>query len=708
MKMEPKTERLRLDEILTRQGKLSETQLKVALIFQKIYGGKLASHILHHGYMNESELVDALSEHFACPGVVLANQDIPKSTLELIPKNVVIARRVIPFAYDVNQNLLSVACENPADKSLIMELTRITGNANIKLFVAVETSLNLAIGRHYGYSNAAVKEASESMDTSDVVTESIGQEIISHKTVSRNAKAILITIQNADAAVLLKRLFEKGQHDVLVIESIDDLIDLIAIKEFDYVFIHELLLGNNLNIINRIREKYPQTEIRIFSSVADMLMDKKGFRNEVALQQNLELFASLLTIKERLPNNYNAKFSRYVERVCDRLPLSIEEKTLVINAAYLYDRAKFYYLSAEPRDFQTLIMLATKLLQSVFYEPAVIEIIRCMYIDLRKKTGKQESLELLGGNILTVVDMFCDAVPPNRRITLNRFDAIKAKYKTLVGFRLLETVVKAFISLMQEEVINSPESTRIGQIMIYSDQPDQTMALDHRLRSERFRTIVAKSLDSFYLLYNRSKPDILVMYLSGGPREIIALINEIIANGVDIKKNPTVLMVDNVAIPSLTSLCERGIEDVIDREASFDFVLLKINKILTQWEIMSAVPREDELKRLGSHGSLSDLNLIDLLQALGPSQRSTKIIVTPSGSSKDQLEIFLDQGNIIFAQLGNLQGPEAIYAGMTWGSGNWTIEPIERKDLMQSNNDLSNESILMEGCRLIDEMNQKL
>lgn len=707
MKMDEKTERLRLDEILTRQGKLSETQLKVALIFQKIYGGKLASHILHHGYMNESELVDALSEHLGCPGVALANQDIPKSTLDLIPYNVAIARRVIPFAYNANQNHLNVACENPADKSLITELIRITGIANIKLFVAVEASLNMAIGRHYGYSNAAVK-AAESGGGTDVAAESIGQEIISRKTVSRNAPAILIAIQDADSAILLKQLFKKDQYNVVVIESIDDLIDLIAIKEFNYVFIHELLLENHLDIINRIREKCPLTEIRIFSAVADMLMDKKGLRNEVALQQNLELFASLLTIKERLPNNYNAKFSRYVERICNRLSLTVQEKTLVINAAYLYDRAKFYYLSAEPRDFRNLIMLATKLLQSIFYEPAVIEILRCMYIDLRKKTGEQVSLELLGGNILTIVDMLCDTVPPNRRITQKRFDAIIAKYKTLVGSRLLETVVKAFNSLMQEEVINSSELTLTDQIMVYSDQPDQILALDQRLRNERFRTIMATSLESFYLLYNRSKPDILVMYLSGGPREIIALINEIITNGIDIKKIPTILMVDNKAIPSLTSLCERGIEDIIDREASFDFVILKINKIHTQWEIMSSEPREEEMKRLGSRGSLSDLNLIDLLQALGPSQRSTKIVVTPSGSGKDQLEIYLDQGNIIFAQLGDLQGSEAIYAGMTWVNGSWTVESIERKDLMQSNTDLSNESILMEGCRLIDEMNQKL
>lgn len=102
------------------------------------------------------------------------------------------------------------------------------------------------------------------------------------------------------------------------------------------------------------------------------------------------------------------------------------------------------------------------------------------------------------------------------------------------------------------------------------------------------------------------------------------------------------------------------------------------------------------------------MNIIDLLQALGPGQRTTKIIATPAGSTTDRLEIYLDRGNIVFAQLGDLQGAEAIYAGMTWEEGTWAIEPIEREELIRSNNEFSNESILIEGCRLIDEMNQKL
>ncbi len=706
--MDSKPQRLRLDEILTRQGKISETQLKVALKYQKIYGGKLASHILHHGFMTEAALVEALAEHFGCRGVVLSNLDIPKSTLELIPHSVAVAHRVIPFAYEKEKNLLRVACENPADEGLITELSHLTGIPNIQLSVAVEISLNLSISRHYGYEYTETKSPEEEAGKTANAHSSFEIEANPNEAISRSEKTVLLAVHDSNSGAMMKQILESSHYDVVVTRSIEEVIDLVAIMEFKYIFIQESMPGDHTLIFNRIREKYPLTKSRSFTSVADLILNNTGLQNECELRQNLELFTSLLTIKERLPRNYNPKFSHYVGQLCERLSLSADEKTLITNVAYLYDRAKFYFISSEPRDFSTLIKLATSLFQSMYYEPAVIEILRSMHIDLRKKSEGRISLELLGGNILTIVDLFCDALPSNRRITMDRFELIKAEFMTQVGSRLLEKVVDAFCSSIKEETLNTPQFTQIGQIMIYSDQPAKTMALDVRLRKEGFRTILAKSLDSFYHLYERSEPDMLVLHLSGGPRDIIVLTNSLVADGIDIKKIPTILMVEDAVIPSLTSLCERGVEEIVDKESNIDLVILKINKIHTHREEGSSTTGDSSESRIGSRGSLSDMNLIDLLQALGPGQRTTKLLINPSDGGKDRLEIFLDRGNIVFARLGDLQGAEAIYAGMTWEDGTWVVEPITRQDLVHPNTDLSNESILMEGCRLMDELNQRL
>ena len=706
--MSPKTPRPRLDEILSRQGKISEAQLTVALQYQKIYGGKLASHILHHGFLTEAELVNALSEHFSCPGTELANINLPKSTLDFIPQNVATARRVIPVAYHPDEDCLDVACENPTDDDLVTEIAHVAGVKNVKLYVAVETSLNLAIKRHYGPEVAEVKSAANSGEDKNHPVEGADSRRIDFENLSPEGDTILIVVRDSDTGRLLREILERDGHRVLTASSPDDIIDLTAILEFQYIFVHEQSLQDQLRSIRHIRDRFPSMQIRVFSSASDLLLDSTTNKSEGILQQNLELFTSLLIMKERRPKNYNPLFSRYVDQLCDQLTLTARQKMMVMNAAYLYDRAKFYYMAAEPREFRTLIVLATKLLQSAYYEPAVIQILRHMHIDLGERTTGPTPFELVAGNTLTIVDMFCDSVLSNRRVTVDQFEKLKSKLEGYVGSRLLPEIVTAFNTFMQNEILGPPDFAPVTQIMIYSDQPGHTLALDHRLRSERFRTIVANSLESFYHLCNRSQPDMLVMNLSNDPREIISLINEVVARGVDIKEIPTVLMVKNETIPALTSLCEHGIEDIIDRDSNLDFVVLKIEKIRNRWSMRSSGLLAAEANRVGSRGSLSDMNIIDLLQALGPGQRTTKIIATPAGSTTDRLEIYLDRGNIVFAQLGDLQGAEAIYAGMTWEEGTWAIEPIEREELIRSNNEFSNESILIEGCRLIDEMNQKL
>ena len=110
--------------------------------------------------------------------------------------------------------------------------------------------------------------------------------------------------------------------------------------------------------------------------------------------------------------------------------------------------------------------------------------------------------------------------------------------------------------------------------------------------------------------------------------------------------------------------------------------------------------REELLEQAGAVGHLEDMNLIDLLQALGPSQKTAKVTVN---SGRDSLVIFLKQGAIMNAETANCSGPEAVYEGIAWKKGSWTIQPVDPETLPPQNTYYSNESLLMEGCRLLDE-----
>jgi hypothetical protein len=106
------------------------------------------------------------------------------------------------------------------------------------------------------------------------------------------------------------------------------------------------------------------------------------------------------------------------------------------------------------------------------------------------------------------------------------------------------------------------------------------------------------------------------------------------------------------------------------------------------------------MQQMGTHGSLEDMNVIDLLQAIGHTQKTVRISVTGHGS---QLSMCIDQGRLVFAECEQATGAEAIYRALVWQHGVWSVDPIEPRELPEPNNDEPIDSILIEGCRRMDE-----
>lgn len=90
----------------------------------------------------------------------------------------------------------------------------------------------------------------------------------------------------------------------------------------------------------------------------------------------------------------------------------------------------------------------------------------------------------------------------------------------------------------------------------------------------------------------------------------------------------------------------------------------------------------------------------DLMQTLSQSLKSVRITLTrPDGEGA---VIHLDRGQLTHAESGPLRGAEAVYRVIAWeDDGSFAVEPVS--DFPEPNIGLPLESILMEGCRLLDE-----
>jgi hypothetical protein len=242
---------------------------------------------------------------------------------------------------------------------------------------------------------------------------------------------------------------------------------------------------------------------------------------------------------------------------------------------------------------------------------------------------------------------------------------------------------------------------------MFSDRPDRAYAFEVRLKHEGYRLTAADSPESLIAICNRLHPDILVLKSFSQPRDLVKTLKHLMSKGVSPSQISTLLLVKGHLVGLLIPLLDIGIKEIADMNSGIETLLYKIREVrrntVVQLEPGRQIAPPSVKKQSGSNGNLSDFSIIDLLQALGPSQRTTRITVKPDDTSGDSLSMYLLRGQIVFARLGDLLAEKAIYRALTWERGTWTSEPVTENDLPVPNNKLPNEFILMEGCRLIDE-----
>ncbi|HWR84032.1 MAG TPA: DUF4388 domain-containing protein, partial [Candidatus Deferrimicrobium sp.] len=662
--MERGKSRLRLDEVLVREGLVSEAQIKEALLRQKAHGGKFGSQLLYHRYIDEAGLVKALATQMGCEGVVLGRLDIPPEIVKLIPKKVAIARKVIAFDYDPDSNLLKIACEDPIDQSLINELNFVARGKEIKLYAAAELALNTAIARHYLGREVSLEE-SLLLEIPDEATETVepSQAADEHPAADSDdqRRAVLLVTDEEYAGPLLQSILERDGYRVTVADSADDAIDLSGDQKFAFVFIKDTVAGDYIDLIDRLRKSSPGTTVRYYESASGLVLNRDaGAAEGQVLLSSLDLYTSLLSSLSGLSGNHAGRVGQYVDRLCRKIGLPDKDRLLVISAAYVHEVAGFYYHMAHADEYRRIIALSARLLESLSYTPVIVEMLRGMYIDLKGRYTKRLPIEVLGGNIITIVDIFCNNIPSHERLSLDKFDAIRRKLRDLTGKLFLAEVVEPFIMMIQEDILKQQATGRTGQVMIFTADTDAARVLEQRLKWEGFRTVAERSLDAFVDLFRRGRPDLVILVLPGTPNEAANTVSAMAARSIDWRTVPTFILSDSSAVAELTHLLDNGIEDVVSVEDNFDILMVKLRHIRDR---INSTEEGSDTKETpgGSTGRLSDMNLIDLLQALGPSRKTVRITTCQSGSPQDKLIIYLRQGDVVAAQYANRVGPEPIY-----------------------------------------------
>src|SRR5206468_10229935 len=137
----------RLGDLLVAGGVITPQQLREALAYQRIKGGRLGICLIKLGYLTEDILHSVLTRQCGISLVDLSATDIEPDVVKLLPRECVVRYSVMPVRR--LGNVLSVAMNDPNDVLVLDDLRFRTG-CKIEPLLARESAILEAIDKHYG------------------------------------------------------------------------------------------------------------------------------------------------------------------------------------------------------------------------------------------------------------------------------------------------------------------------------------------------------------------------------------------------------------------------------------------------------------------------------------------------------------------------------------------------------------------------------
>ncbi|UCC43506.1 MAG: DUF4388 domain-containing protein [Candidatus Zixiibacteriota bacterium] len=688
-----------LEEILVHARLLSEDQLGEALACQAQSGGELDDHLLRLGYLGEKVLRGILAEASGHPVIDVSDLQVDPEVLAILPADLAWRRRVLPIEFSQGSGLLRVVCKHPVDSGLVHELTRLAGVREVDLNVALGTALDTAILEHYRDSFGQFRVSSDSTADSEHIDDSEAEPDVDLSELDGNA--ILLVSPDYQLDAYLWKALARENTSVVAVESETEAIQALSEGNFCALLIKDTDRARFLELINRFRKQAPTAPIRHFKSAMDLIAGDSGqtvFAD--LLQNNLSLFTSLLISEDKLSSDHSQKVGALVDRLCRLIGLSDEHRMLVTNAAYLHELARMYFgESSEPNWEHNLIELSAKSLELRRFPRAVVDIIRSMYKEIANRPLPELTFTDVAGNIVTIVDFYLDHWPDQTKLTTDQFETVKQTLRNRTDNLFLREVVEHFLQLLRREEVTVGVRSPDCNALILDETNEDHLMLEHCLLNLGFDVTMAHSVDQCLEFADRDQPHIIVIKKSGDAAEVTDLVKNLVSRGLPVSQVPTFVMVDGASAQGLYGLFSIGVEDIIPIDHDLDPLLVKMNRIRSRLNAETD-QRIRIMQDMGTHGSLEDMNVIDLLQAMGSSGKTVRISITARGK---QLTIVLVQGKIIHAECDELLAEAAVIAGLQWDKGVWSVDPISTDELPEPNIFRSIDSILIEGVHVIDQ-----
>ena len=150
--MSEQRKKLRLGELLVQQGLITRDQLRIALTEQKVQNMPIGRLLVRLGFVTEAVIRDIMARTIGQESIDLSQALVDAEALKLVPQEFARLHRLLPIAYDADQNLLIVAITEVFNVVALDQLRATLGqNIQMKTVLAGQAQLDEFIDQFYGH-----------------------------------------------------------------------------------------------------------------------------------------------------------------------------------------------------------------------------------------------------------------------------------------------------------------------------------------------------------------------------------------------------------------------------------------------------------------------------------------------------------------------------------------------------------------------------
>lgn len=702
----------RLDRILLDQGHVDEEQVRVALRRQRTHGGRLGAQLIELGFLTSTQLTEALASQFDLPWQSVEASHVPPGLRGRLPPPGPRGSLAIPLEWDPDERVLTVALNDPEDLETLDHLRSEFGARRLVLFLAPDRDLAVVRRRiergDLGEDDSGIIELPDLFPPSEADPDDYEPAARAESTApaagdAETGREVLLVTRRATHRSFLPAVFARDGIRLSIASNFEELRDALSESDVSQILIDQTAREDFDTWIRDRRLPALPARVARLDSVTETLVDTLIPYPDMirSLRSVVEALADARTRDIEPPPPYGL-LSRDVTALGRRIGLSTVAVEALHLAVHLLVPPMSETGSADSpvarspfESFATSRELAVRL-RFPWPIEKLLDTGLALFLGPRapEAPGALDPEVLRAARALALVWFHHVHAPEPEAVEGDEALQMRAVLRKAASRLASMEHVEAYLQVIRDRR-EAGDVGDVAQVLVVGGQ--RASDLGSRLARSGIRPVVTRDLTDAQVLAERSPPAAIIVDRDAVPGHV-----DHFARVAKLDAALLVYVLTDATEPAATlALLDIGVDDVFDPPHDFDLIAARMARAIDSRSRVRAA-----MRRSGGDFS-ADFEVfafLDLVQALGHGFKSVRIELQRKSTGEDAV-LFLERGRPVHARAGDVTGPEAVYRVIAWeDDGEFTVHP--ESDFPEPTIEDSLESLLMEGCRLLDEARQ--